>query len=961
MKKNYERFISKISFTIAIVLFIFSLLPSFNYSVNIGASVGNWTDNYSNYQNYLFTPYQIASETWVDISTPEQLANVCVYINSKGVKYNINLLASLDMSNHYWIPFKNFSGTFEGNGYKIYNLRIKPIINPWGDQYNTGLFGYTTNATIKNLQLGIYSLHINVDAYKNNVGALVGYADAVTTISNCQVEKSVSDITFSSSNKTIGWDKELCYGGLVGFSYFTTITNCKTNILMYVQYGEYNVICMGGILGFGFNTNISLCSKNNKTQNNKSITKYSNVGGIVGYISTANGSDYGNQITQCCNYGQVYSHSKNLTYAGGIVGNLIKADTPNAKVENCYNMARVSGECESSTTREIYRVGDNKSNELKKQLYGFVYNSDANGDLQIDDSNFASTPYYSYIPSHFTSSVVIQNIVVNETSLNSYVGGICGACDSLINYCYNTGKLNDRTNSYNANYKVIFINSLQPLSSDLYNNGELFNFSFTYDVTYKSYKICGNDTIYNNCYVINELNATTGNVNINAVVSNNNGQASYDSATIANNYSTLYTAYTFQHYGSNYGYTIKITNNLNQIDIYVSGLVYNYNKGEIVDQGGYVTLGYFSKLLPSSLLTTSNVDPLDLLPSEFDSNIWGINSVINKGRPYLKGMYWQHAIATPTYQQISYVFNTTDNTAIVRGANNISEINIPATVNYQGGSYTVTEIASNAFQDSSNLERVVLPNTIEKIGMNAFENCTKLKNVVLPSSLKEIRNNAFKGCTSLKDIILPNGMSEIKYGTFMGCTSLTSITIPNSVEIINSFAFSGCTSLKQVKMFNGISTIHNSAFADCQSLTEMLLPNTISFIGPSAFKNCVNLQKINIPTNLQNIQPYTFYNCISLKSSSGTSFVIPESVKFIGERAFFNCGSITYLILYNNLYSLGTDCLFGINSATVIYNGTVARWKSLTGEDKNNVSLCNSKVVCSDGTLTYIGYILQEN
>lgn len=86
-----------------------------------------------------------------------------------------------------------FSGTFDGLGFVISNLTINRAAN------GMGLFGETQNATIRNV--GLAGGMVSGNDY---AGALVGYVDSGTTISNTHVSLAVAGGS--------------CVGGLVGFN-----------------------------------------------------------------------------------------------------------------------------------------------------------------------------------------------------------------------------------------------------------------------------------------------------------------------------------------------------------------------------------------------------------------------------------------------------------------------------------------------------------------------------------------------------------------------------------------------------------------------------------------------------------------------------------------------------------------------------------------------------------------------
>ena len=114
----------------------------------------------------------------------------------------------------------------------------------------------------------------------------------------------------------------------------------------------------------------------------------------------------------------------------------------------------------------------------------------------------------------------------------------------------------------------------------------------------------------------------------------------------------------------------------------------------------------------------------------------------------------------------------------------LTSVNIPATVNMYGVTYTVVGIEDFAFDKCRNLKHITLPNTIEHIGSCAFSNCTSLTSIVIPEGVTSIPDRAFYGCTSLKSITIPNSVKSIGAQAFYDCSSLSSITIPEGVTII---------------------------------------------------------------------------------------------------------------------------------------------------------------------------------
>jgi hypothetical protein len=105
-------------------------------------------------------------------------------------------------------PNYPFRGTFDGKGF---TLTLGDVVAT-GD--NFALFGNTTNATIKNLNIKGVKINAN-----NHAGFLIGVARGTTVIHNVHVEMSAE-----SYSTRQGW------GGLIGILWndiTTTITSCS--------------------------------------------------------------------------------------------------------------------------------------------------------------------------------------------------------------------------------------------------------------------------------------------------------------------------------------------------------------------------------------------------------------------------------------------------------------------------------------------------------------------------------------------------------------------------------------------------------------------------------------------------------------------------------------------------------------------------------------------------------------
>ena len=208
--------------------------------------------------------------------------------------------------------------------------------------------------------------------------------------------------------------------------------------------------------------------------------------------------------------------------------------------------------------------------------------------------------------------------------------------------------------------------------------------------------------------------------------------------------------------------------------------------------------------------------------------------------------------------------------------NGLTSVTIPASVTYNGTTYSVTRIGNYAFIHCTSLTSITIPNSVTSIVAIAFFGCTGLTSITIPNSITSIGSGAFKGCINLKSINLSDKLEVIEDGTFANCTNLKSIVIPPSVKTIEGVS----------------SQYDNGAFEGCTSLSSVTIPNSVTEIGEMTFSGCTSLASVTIPDSITSIAGSTFKGCTGL-----TSITIPNSVKIIGSRAFASCNKLNQLIV----------------------------------------------------------------
>jgi hypothetical protein len=208
-------------------------------------------------------------------------------------------LNDLDAVNDNWIPVgtatSKFTGTFDGNGYVISNLRIDLSATSTD---GVGFFGYVLGATIKNV--GLHDVDVTGHSH---VGAVAGDADSSLFSSICvtgSVEGTgdlvggmVGDV-YSSSSISSSYTTADVSGGQNGVGGLTGRITITTIDSSYATGNITGLNGVGGLCGYEYSSTIknSLAANGTITRGSGSETAFHRV---LGYRTSANhSSNYGN-------------------------------------------------------------------------------------------------------------------------------------------------------------------------------------------------------------------------------------------------------------------------------------------------------------------------------------------------------------------------------------------------------------------------------------------------------------------------------------------------------------------------------------------------------------------------------------------------------------------------------------------------------------------------------------------
>ena len=257
----------------------------------------------------------------------------------------------------------------------------------------------------------------------------------------------------------------------------------------------------------------------------------------------------------------------------------------------------------------------------------------------------------------------------------------------------------------------------------------------------------------------------------------------------------------------------------------------------------------------------------------------------------------------------------------VKAANTtITTANIPATVSYEGTTYSVKYIGDEAFRNCDGLTSVTIPNSVTTIRSDAFSYCSHLTSVTIGNSVTSIHIWAFRGCNALTSVSLD--MSSIPANLFPQSTPLQNISFGENVTSIASGVFMSFLSLQNVTCLSEVPPTFedNTAFP---------YPNIASLHVP-----CGSLEAYSSPTS--------YWNAFFFGRISESGYQVEVSLNNS------NWGSV----------AVESDCETATLTATANSGYEFLNWNDGNSENPRTFALTSdTNIIANFGIITFTNHL----
>ena len=246
-----------------------------------------------------------------------------------------------------------------------------------------------------------------------------------------------------------------------------------------------------------------------------------------------------------------------------------------------------------------------------------------------------------------------------------------------------------------------------------------------------------------------------------------------------------------------------------------------------------------------------------------------------------------------------------------------SVLDIPETIPYNGNIYSVTGIASYAFNDyGEDIERVIIPSRVMTIEEDAFYGCTNVTTVICYARYPDWNDldcddfmegkatkcyvrpeqftwfdNKYNKNNSSTDVNVT--FASLEYVTFVQDDITYVQTSSDEVMVYDSRnETTGNLEIPAKVKGYAVTSIGDYAFISC-SATSVTIPESVTSIGYQAFSGCSSLTSVTIPDGVTSIEAFAFSTLYKLET-----ITIGSGLRSVEANVFLGCLYVTDVYCY---------------------------------------------------------------
>lgn len=168
---------------------------------------------------------------------------------------------------------------------------------------------------------------------------------------------------------------------------------------------------------------------------------------------------------------------------------------------------------------------------------------------------------------------------------------------------------------------------------------------------------------------------------------------------------------------------------------------------------------------------------------------------------------------------------------------------------------------------SGNESNLTIPSTIDGyevcvIAANVFVHNDFLKSVTIPESIIAIGDNAFAGCRNLEKISIKNNVALIGMDAFYGTAyANNSKNWNDDVLYVGNYACDSKDGISKISLKQGTVGIASELAYYNHNLKAFTIPDSVKYIGIGAAFECPNMPSITLPYGIEHIDYCAFGFC----------------------------------------------------------------------------------------------------